>query len=62
MQQFFAGLPGEAPAMPPAQFFHEVFNVFPVPHEMSHFVHARRGALKCARRWRENRRRTATFA
>jgi hypothetical protein len=46
MQQFFAGLLGDAPSMPPARFFHEVFNVFLVPHEMSHFVDARRGALK----------------
>ncbi len=28
------------------QFFHDVFNVFLVPHEMSHFVDAKRGRLK----------------
>ncbi len=46
MQGFFASLLGDAPAMPPALFFHEVFNAFLVPHEMSHFVDARRGQLK----------------
>ena len=46
MQGFFAGLLGDAPAMPAPQFFHEVFNAFLVPHEMSHFVDARRGHLK----------------
>lgn len=46
MQGFFASLLGDAPTMPPAKFFHEVFNAFLVPHEMSHFVDARRGHLK----------------
>ena len=46
MQDFFASLLGDAPAMPAPRFFHEVFNVFLVPHEMSHFVDARRGQLK----------------
>ena len=46
MQGFFASLLGDRPAMPASRFFHEVFNVFLVPHEMSHFVDARRGQLK----------------
>lgn len=46
MQGFFASLLGETPALPPPQFFREVFNAFLVPHEMSHFVDARRGHLK----------------
>ena len=46
MQGFFASLLGDAPAMRAPRFFHEVFNVFLVPHEMSHFVDARRGQLK----------------
>lgn len=46
MQAFFAGLLGDGPAMAPAAFFREVFNAFLVPHEMSHFVDARRGQLK----------------
>ncbi|MDY0747726.1 hypothetical protein SNE35_24700 [Paucibacter sp. R3-3] len=46
MQGFFAGLLGDAPPMSAPEFFHEVFNAFLVPHEMSHFVDARRGHLK----------------
>ncbi len=46
MQGFFAQILGKTPPMPPAQFFHDVFNTFLVPHEMSHFVDARRGHLK----------------
>ena len=46
MQGFFASLLGDAPSMAPPQFFHEVFNAFLVPHEMSHFVDAKRGRLK----------------
>ncbi len=46
MQGFFASLLGDAPAMAAPQFFHDVFNVFLVPHEMSHFVDAKRGRLK----------------
>lgn len=46
MQGFFASLLGDTPAMPAAVFFREVFNAFLVPHEMSHFVDARRGNLK----------------
>ena len=46
MQRFFTQILGPTPPMPPAQFFHDVFNTFLVPHEMSHFVDARRGHLK----------------
>ena len=46
MQAFFASLLGDKPALPAPLFFHEVFNAFLVPHEMSHFVDARRGQLK----------------
>ncbi len=46
MQGFFSQVLGANPPMPPEKFFHDVFNTFLVPHEMSHFVDARRGHLK----------------
>jgi len=45
MQGFFASLLGKNPSMPAPEFFHEVFNAFLVPHEMSHFVDHRQGHL-----------------
>ena len=44
-QSLFASWLGDAPPMTPDKFFSEVFNAFLVPHEMSHFVDAKRGHL-----------------
>lgn len=46
LQAFFAGLLGDPRPMAPQLFFHEVFNAFLVPHEMSHIVDARRGRIR----------------
>lgn len=46
LQTFFSGLLGDPAPMAPELFFHEVFNAFLVPHEMSHVFDARRGRLR----------------
>lgn len=45
-QGFIASLLGDTPPMAPGVFFGEVFNAFLVPHEMSHFVDAKRDNLR----------------
>ncbi|MDV6330092.1 hypothetical protein [Asticcacaulis sp. 201] len=45
-QGFIASLLGPTPPMAPGLFFGEVFNAFLVPHEMSHFVDAKRNNLR----------------
>ncbi|ESQ90477.1 hypothetical protein [Asticcacaulis benevestitus] len=45
-QSFIASLLGDTPIMAPDVFFGDVFNTFLVPHEMSHFVDAKRDNLR----------------
>lgn len=43
---FISSLLGPTPPMEPGLFFHEVFNAFLVPHEMSHFFDQKSGRLE----------------